>query len=103
MAGFVAGHFVNGVVDGIEICGLCTLCKVELTGGCTVFGFNAHLEVLLRAVRYNFAEQLCELCSVLCFFVSSLLPVKADFRIGPPETAASERKNAACDQSPSTV
>ena len=68
-------------MDRIQVQRLSTLCQVELAGGSAVLSVNTHLEVLLGGVGYDFAQQLCELRSVLSLFVSSLLPVQADLRI----------------------
>ena len=81
VAGFVACHFMNGVVESIEIVLLAELCEFELAEGCAVFGFYTHFKVLLCAVGHDFAEELSELCCVLCFFKAGLFPVHADFGI----------------------
>ena len=51
VAGFVARHLVDGVVNRIEVRSLCALRKVKLAGSCAVLGLHAHLEVA-SAVRY---------------------------------------------------
>ena len=81
MSGFVAGHFMHGVVDGVEVELLGELGELGLAGGGAVFGFNAHFEVLLGGVGHDFAEEFCKLGGVLSLFVGSLLPVQADFRV----------------------
>ena len=43
----IASHFVNGVVDCVEVKSLCALCEVELAHCCAVFCFNSHFKVLL--------------------------------------------------------
>ena len=72
---------MNCVMDCIQVCSLCSLCQVGLAGSCAVLCSNSQLQVLLGAVGNNIAQQLCKLCCVLCFFVSSLLIVHANFRI----------------------
>ena len=49
--------------------------------GSTVLGLYTHLKVLLGAVGYDFAQELCEFSSVLSLFVSGFLVVQANFRI----------------------
>ena len=61
MASLVAGHFMHGVMDGVEVQLLGELGKLGLAGGGAVFGFNAHFEVLLGGVGHDFAEEFCEL------------------------------------------
>ena len=81
MASFVACHFMYGVMDCVEVERFCTFCKISLAGSCAILSFNTHLKVLLGGVGYDFAQQLSKFCSMFCFFVSSFLPVQADFRI----------------------
>ena len=81
MSSLISSHLMNGIMDCIKIKCLCSLSKVKLTGCSTVLSLYTHLQILLRAVCYNLTKQLCELCSVLCLFVSSLLPIKTDLRI----------------------
>ena len=64
-------------MDSIEIVLLCELCKLELTGSCTVLGIDTHLKVLLGGIGDDLAEELRKLCCVLCFLVGCLLPVKS--------------------------
>ena len=61
VTGFVAGHFMHGVVDSIEVQFLGKLGQLELAGGGAVLGVNAHFEVLLGAVGHDFAEEFSEL------------------------------------------
>ena len=77
----VTSHFVNGVVDRIQIQCLSTLCKVSLACSCTVLGVYSHLQVLLGGVGEHLTQQLCKLCSVLCFLISCLFPVQTDLGI----------------------
>ena len=81
VAGLVAGHLVHGVMDRVEIVLLGQLCELELAVGRAVLGIDAHLEVLLRAVGDDLAEELGELRGVLGFLVGGLLPVQADLRV----------------------
>ena len=61
VARLIAGHFMHGVVDGVEVVLLCQLGELELTGGCAVLGFDAHFEILLGGVGHDFAQQFSEL------------------------------------------
>ena len=61
VACLIAGHFVDSVVDGVEVQLLGQLGQLGLAGGRAVFGFDAHFEVLLGGVGHDFAQQLCEL------------------------------------------
>ena len=72
---------MNGVMDRVEVLRLGHLRKLELARGRTVLGFHAHFKVLLGGVGHDFAEQLRELRSMLCLFVSGLFPIEADLRI----------------------
>ena len=47
VASLILCHLMNGVVNSVKICSLCSLCKVELALGCAVLGSNSHFEVLL--------------------------------------------------------
>ena len=82
---FIPRHFMNCVMDGIEVVFLGALGKVELAGGGAELALHAPGQVGLGAglhVRLEvFAEELCELRSVLRLFIGGLLPVQADFGI----------------------
>ena len=52
-------QLVNGVVDGIQIQGLCLLGQIHLACTCAALGLGTHHQVLLGAVGDNFAQQLC--------------------------------------------
>ena len=77
----VASHLMDCVVDSVETLCLCELCKLGLAEGSAVLRLNSHLEVLLRRVGYDLAEELGELGGVLSLFVSCLLPVETDLGI----------------------
>ncbi len=81
MTGFVAGHLVDGVVDGVEVEGFGAFGEVGLAGGGTVFGVDAHLEVLLGAVSQHFAQQLGKFGGVLGFLKGGFLPVETHLGI----------------------
>ena len=72
---------MNGIMDCIEVGSLSSLCKISLASSRAVLCIDSHLQVLLRAVRYHFAEKFCKLCSVLSLFVSGLLIVHSDLRV----------------------
>ena len=69
VAGFVAGHFVNGVVDGVETGFFGELRQIGLALRGAVFGGDAEFEVLLRRIGHDFTEQLGELRGVFRFFL----------------------------------
>ena len=70
VAGFVASHLVNSVVNSVQAQFLSALSKVCLAHGCAVFRLDAHLQVGCGAVRHHFAQKFGKFCSVFCLFVS---------------------------------
>ena len=92
VTGFVAGHFMNGVMNGVEVRLLRALREIGLAFGSAVFSFNAHFEVLLGGVGQNFAKQFGKAGSVIGFFHSGLFIVQADFRITFTESNAGHRE-----------
>ena len=81
MAGFIAGHFMHGDMDGVQIQLLGHQRQIKLALGSAVLGVHAHFEVLLGGVGYDFAQQLGKIGGMFGFFVCSHLPVQADFGI----------------------
>jgi hypothetical protein len=79
--GFIPCHFVNRVVDGVQALIFSPLRDVGFAGAGAMFGFDPHLKVLLRAVGYYFAQELCKLGGVFGLLVSGFFPVKADLAI----------------------
>ena len=77
------------VVDRVQIQLLCLCCQSLLAGTCTVFRSDTHFQILLGGIGNHFTQQFCKLCSVFCFFISSLFPVQTDFRIALTESDAS--------------
>ena len=51
VAGFVAGHFMHGVVDGVEVQLLCELGELGLAGGGAVARHKNRLFAALRAAK----------------------------------------------------
>ena len=51
VAGLVASHLVDGVVDGVQTQLLGLLGQLEFAGGGTVLGLDAHLKVAKRLRR----------------------------------------------------
>ena len=51
MSGFVAGHFMHGVVDGVEVQLLCELGELGLAGGGAVARHKNRLFAALRAAK----------------------------------------------------
>ena len=84
MAGFVAGHLMDGVVDGVQTQLFGLLGQLGLAGGSAVLCVNAHGQILLGGVGDHFAQQLSELGGVLCLLIGGLFPVQADFGIALP-------------------
>jgi hypothetical protein len=85
VTGFVAGHLVHGVVDGVEAVLLRAQGEVKLAARGAELAVDAPLEVVLRACRHVrlelAAKELCELCSMLSLFIGGLLPIQADLGI----------------------
>ena len=76
---FVLGHFVNCIVDGVQILLLSLCCQLFLACTCAGFGFYSHLQILLRGISNSLAQQFSELRSMLCFFPCCLFIVKTYF------------------------
>ena len=81
MAGFVLGHLVNGVVDGIVAEFLGALGDLKLGGTSTLFGIGAKLEILLRGVGHDLAEKLGKFGGVFSLFEGVALEGFGDFGI----------------------
>ena len=85
MTGFVAGHLMDGIVDGVEAVLLRAQGEVELAARGAELAVDAPLEVVLRGRLHVGlkvgAEELGELRGVLRLFVGRLLPVQADLGI----------------------
>ena len=58
MTSLVARHLMNGVMNCIQVCSLCSLGQVKLAGGSAVLSGNSHLQVLLGAPDIPLCEQL---------------------------------------------
>ena len=80
MTSLVLSHFVNGVVDGIQVEGLGTSSDTLLVGASTRLSVHALLQVGLR-IPYAVAQQLSKLRSVLSLFPSIALEGVSYFRI----------------------
>ena len=72
---------MNGVVDGIQIQGLCLLGQIHLACTCAALGLGTHHQVLLGAVGDNFAQQLCKAGCVVCFLVGIALVSLSDLGV----------------------
>ena len=55
----ISCHFMHGVVDCIQVSCFCTFSQIYFASGSTVLGLYTHLKVLLGAVGYDFAQELC--------------------------------------------
>ena len=77
---FVASHFVNGVVDGIEVEFFCTFCDACFVFAGTGFSVHALFEVGF-GVPNDVTEEFGKLGSVFCFFPSVALESLCHFGI----------------------
>ena len=80
MTGFVAGHFVNRVVDSVEVEFLGTLSNAGLVFASTCFSVHALFEVGL-GVPNAVTEEFGKLRSVFCLFPSVTLESLSHFGI----------------------
>jgi hypothetical protein len=75
VAGLVASHLVDGVVDGVQVQLLGLLGQVKLAGGGAVLGIDAQLQVAKRLRRSApDSVQQHELGFLRCFWSFPLLP-----------------------------
>ena len=81
VAGFVAGHFMDRVMDGVQAELLGLLGQVGLALGGAILGFHADAQVFLGAGGDDLAQELRELGGVLGFFECGGLPVFRNLRI----------------------
>ena len=81
MAGFILGHFMDSIMDGVVAEFLGTLCDHQFALAGALFGICAHLDVLLRIGRDDLTEKLGKLCGMLCLFECITLESLSDFRI----------------------
>ena len=68
VSSFVLCHFMDSIVDRVEVGCLRALCKVELTGAGACLSFYAQLEILLGGVGQHLAQELGELRGMLSLF-----------------------------------
>ena len=61
MSGLITSHFMDRIVDGIQIVLLGKLCKIGLSLGSAVLGVYSHLQILLRVVGHYLAQKLGKL------------------------------------------
>ncbi len=87
MAGLILSHLMNGVMDCIVAQFLRALCDLQLAFASARLSLCTHLDVLLGAVGNYFAEQLCELRSMLCLFECISLERFRNLRIAFPRSA----------------
>ena len=85
MTGLVAGHLMDGVVNGVKAVLLRAGSQLELAVGRAELAVHTPGEVLLGGIGHVAlevaAEELRELGGVLGFLVGGLLPVQADLGI----------------------
>ncbi len=86
MSCLVLAHLVNGVMDGIEILLFSASSEILLACASASLSLNTHFEVLLRGVCEYLTKELCELGSMLCLFMRSLLIIQSDLRISLTES-----------------
>ena len=55
VAGLILSHLMNGVMNCVQVQGLCSLSQVELAGGSAVLSGNSHLQILLGGGGNNLA------------------------------------------------
>ncbi len=91
VAGFILAHFVNCVVDGVEVLLLCEGCDSLLVLACALLGEHSLLNVGL-GVPYALAEELSELCCVLSLFPCVSLECLCDFMLALPVCLAAHRE-----------
>ena len=60
MTGFVLGHFMDGIMDGIVAQLFGQGSDFLLASASTLFSSSPHLQVLLGAVGDYFTQQFCE-------------------------------------------
>ena len=81
VAGFVFAHLMYRVMDGVEVELLSERGEVFLASASAVLGIDAHLEVLLRGVGEDFAEELCKFRCMFSFVKCVALESFSDFRV----------------------
>ena len=80
MTSFVTSHFMNSIMDSIEVQLLSTLSDTGLVCASTAFSVHTFLQVGL-GVPYAVTQQLSELGSVFSLFPCKALESLSDFRI----------------------
>ena len=70
MASLVLCHLMDGIVDCIQVQGLCLLGQVHLAGACAALSLSTHHQVLLGAVGDDLAQQLGETGSICLLYTS---------------------------------
>ena len=92
MTSFVFCHFMNGVMDSVEVELFSKGCDFFLACASALFSSSTHFEVGLGVVRNDFAEEFSEFSSVFSFFESDAFVGFSDFRIAlaVSDTAHSE-------------
>ena len=88
MAGFVLGHFMDGVMDGVQAVLLGTGGQVKLALGGAELAVNTPCQIVLGGGLHVglqiLAQDLGELGGMLGFLVGGLLPVQADLGVALP-------------------
>ena len=81
MTGFILGHFVNGIVNGVEIELLSPLGDGKLTFACACLSSCTQFKILFCGGRYNFAEKFSKFCCMFCLFIGITLESFCNFGI----------------------
>ena len=81
MTSLVLCHLMDGIVDRIQIQGLCLLGQVHLAGACAALSLSTHHQVLLGAVGHDLAQQLSETGCVVSLFVGIALVSLSDLGV----------------------
>ena len=72
---------MDGIVDGIQVQGLCLLGQVHLAGAGTALGLGTHHQVLLGAVGHDLAQQLGKAGCMVSFLISVALVSLGDLGV----------------------
>ena len=51
VTGFITGHFMYCIMDGIEVQSLGTLCQISLASSSAILGFHTHTKEVLGILR----------------------------------------------------
>jgi hypothetical protein len=92
VAGFVAGHFVDGVVNGVQALFFGAFGNVGLARARAVFRFDTQFQVLFGAGGNDFAQKFGKLGGVFGFLKGIALVGFRDFGVALPLGNAAHRQ-----------